>query len=301
MPQWAAEDPIANEGVIEDGAIDALKEMSDFLMTARRSGLPRREAWTPSPTTASASRWTGRRTYKIRRPGFVIDYSSDIKSRRFIYDGKTFTVYSPKLGFYASVPAPGTNREVLDTIYEKFGISLPLEDLFRWGDGSQAARIQALKSAYEVGTATIDGVQTDHFAFREADVDWEVWIQQGAQPLPRKLVIVDRTDPARPTFIARLNWQLNPPFTDADFAFVPDANAKRIQLATYKGRESKMRGKIHTLAMLSAFVGLTAFMIQEVDARGGRGGGGGGRGGGGFSRGGSSSMSRGGGGRVAAA
>src|SRR5688572_49061 len=61
-------------------------------------------------------------------------------------------------------------------------------------------------------------------------------------------------------------------------------------------RESKMRSTIHSLAMLSAFVGLTAFMIQEVDARGGRGGGGGGRGGGGFSRGGSSSMSRGGGG-----
>ena len=59
-----------------------------------------------------------------------------------------------------------------------------------------------------------------------------------------------------------------------------------------------MRGKIGALAMLSAFVSLAAFMVQEVDARGGRGGGGGGggRGGGGFSRGGSSSMSRGGGG-----
>ena len=95
---------------------------------------------------------------------------------------------------------------------------------------------------------------------------------------------------------------MNPAFTDADFAFVPDANAKQIQLATYKGSESKMRGKIHSLAMLSAFVSLAAFMVQEVDARGGRGGGGGGgRGGGGFSRGGSSSMSRGGGGGVAAA
>jgi hypothetical protein len=66
-------------------------------------------------------------------------------------------------------------------------------------------------------------------------VDWEVWIQKGAQPLPRKVVIVDRTDPSRPTFTARLSWQLNPTFTDADFTFVPDANAKRIQLATYKG------------------------------------------------------------------
>ena len=59
-----------------------------------------------------------------------------------------------------------------------------------------------------------------------------------------------------------------------------------------------MRGKIFMHWQCSAHSwALTAFMVQEVDARGGRGGGGGGgRGGGGFSRGGSSSMSRGGGG-----
>ena len=28
-----------------------------------------------------------------------------------------------------------------------------------------------------------------------------------------------------------------------------------------------MRGKIHSITMLSAFVGLTAFMIQDIDAR----------------------------------
>jgi len=235
IPQWAAEDPIANEGVIEDGAIAALKEMSDFLMTMPTLGITSQGSLDAVTNDGQRIQMDGTTQYKIRRPGFVINYSSNIKNRRFIYDGKTFTVYSPTLGYYASVPAPGTNREVLDAVYEKFGISLPLEDLFRWGDGSQAARLQSLKSAYEVGTATIDGVQTDHFAFREAEVDWEIWIQQGAQPLPRKLVIVDRSDPAKPTFIARLNWTLNPSFTDADFAFVPDANAKRIQLATYEG------------------------------------------------------------------
>jgi hypothetical protein len=176
----------------------------------------------------------GTTTYKIRKPGFVIDYESDIKSRRFIYDGKTFTVYSPKLGYYASTPTPPTNREVLDTIYNKFGIRLPLEDLFRWGEGSSADRIKALKSAYEVGTATIDGVRRSLCLPRSGrglgSLDPE---RQSAWP--RKLVIVDRTDAAKPTFTARLNWQMNPAFTDADFAFVPDANAKRIQMATYKG------------------------------------------------------------------
>lgn len=234
-PIWAAEDPIANEGVVEDEAIAALKEMSDYLMTAQTLAITSQGSLDAVTNNGQRIQMDGVTHYKVRRPGFVIDYQSNIKNRRFIYDGKTFTVYSPTLGFYASAPAPATNREVLETIYEKFGIALPLEDLFRWGDGSQAARLQALQSAYEVGTATIDGVQTDHYAFREAETDWEVWIQQGDQPVPRKLVIVDRNDPAKPTFIARLNWTMNPAFTDADFAFVPDANAKRIQLATYKG------------------------------------------------------------------
>ena len=236
MPQWAQPDPIVTEGVIEDGAIDAIKEMSNFLMTANTLAITSQGSLDVVTNDGQRIQLDGTTTYKARKPaGFVIDYQSDIKSRRFIYDGKTFTVYSPKLGYYSSVPAPGTNKEVLDTIYNKYGIQLPLEDLFRWGDGTNADRIKALKSAYEVGSATIDGVETDHFAFREADVDWEVWIQKGAQAWPRKLVIVDRTDPARPTFTARLNWQMNPAFTDADFTFVPDANAKRMQMATYHG------------------------------------------------------------------
>ena len=235
MPQWASPDPIVREGVIEDGAVEAVKDMSNYLTSLTTIAITSQGSLDVVTNDGQRIQLDGVTNYKVRKPGFVIDYRSDIKSRRFIYDGKNFTVYSPLLGYYSTVPAPGTNREVLDTIYNKYGIALPLEDLFRWGDGTNADRIQALKSAYEVGSATIDGVETDHFAFREADVDWEVWIQKGDQPLPRKFVIVDRTDPARPTFTARLNWQVNPAFTDADFTFVPDANAKQIQLATFKG------------------------------------------------------------------
>ena len=233
----AAGNPVANTGVIQDQAIDALKAMSTYLMSASTLQAVSEGSLDVVTDDGQRIQLDGTTTYKVRRPGFVIDYVSDMKSRRFIYDGKTFTVYSPKLGYYASVAAPPTNREVLDTIYNKFGIALPLEDLFRWGDGTNADRIKALRSAYDVGPATIGGVETEHYAYREDKTDWEVWIQQGDQPLPRKLVIVDRTDPAHPTFTTKLTWQVNPTFTDADFAFVPDANAKRIELATYKGAE----------------------------------------------------------------
>jgi hypothetical protein len=233
----ASKAPIAKEGVVEPAAIDALKAMSAYLMTASTLAITSQGSLDVVTSDGQRIQLDGTTQYKIRRPGFVIDYASDVKSRRFIYDGKNFTIYSPKLGFYATVAAPATNREALDTIYKEFGIALPLEDLFRWGEGASADRLKGMKSAYSVGTATIDGVQTDHYAYREATVDWEVWMQRGSQPLPRKLVIVDRTDPSRPTFIARLDWQVNPTFTDSDFAFVADGDAKRIQLASFKGME----------------------------------------------------------------
>jgi hypothetical protein len=234
FPQAASPAPVFTPDMVEPDAVNALKAMSTFLAQQKTVEISTRGSLDVVTGENQRIQLDGTTNYKVRRPGFVIDYVSDIKDRRFIYDGKTFTVYSPKLGFYATGPAPATNREALNTIYEKSGIKLPLEDLFRWADPN-GVRQQSLKSAYRVGTATIDGVSTDHYAFREQDVDWELWIQRGGQPLPRKLVIVDRTAEAHPTFITYLSWKLNPVFADSDFTFVPDKDAKRIQMATFKG------------------------------------------------------------------
>lgn len=234
FPQQTDAAPVFTAGMVEPDAVAALKKMSAYLTSLQTVEIVSEGSLDVVTGENQRIQLDGVTTYKIRRPGFVIDYVSDIKNRRFIYDGKNFTVYSPKLGFYSSVPAPRTNREVLDTIYKKFGIALPLEDLFRWADPG-GVRQNALKSAYYVGTATIDGAPTSHYAFREEDVDWEIWIQRGDQPLARKLVIIDRTNPTNPTYISRLNWKVNPTFADGDFQFVPDKDAKRIQIATFKG------------------------------------------------------------------
>ncbi len=225
--------PVVSHTTVDPKSVDALKRMSAYL-----SGLKTAEIVSESSldvVTAEGQRvqLDGITGYKIRKPGFVITYVSDLKTRSFYYDGKNFTVYAPIMGFYATVPAPPTNREVLDTLYNKFGIALPLEDLFRWNEAG-FARAEKLKSGYKLGTATIAGVKTDHYVFREDEVDWEIWMQQGDQPIPRKVVIVDRTDASRPTFTARLTWNVNPPLNDADFTFAPNATDKPVELAVYE-------------------------------------------------------------------
>lgn len=168
--------------------------------------------------------------YKVRRPnGFEVKVTAGAKVRNFIYDGHQLTVYAPQLGFYAQAPAPPTIRQTLDAASDKYGISFPLEDLFRWSEpGDQQV---PLKAAMVVGDSTVGGVPTTQYAFRQGAVDWQVWIQKGPQPIPRKIVIIDQTDAARPAYTVRLTWTVNPTIAADAFTFRPDKDAKQISLA----------------------------------------------------------------------
>jgi hypothetical protein len=75
----------------------------------------------------------------------------------------------------------------------------------------------------------IEGVLCDHLAFRAPDVDWQIWIQQGAQPLPRKIVITTLDLPNAPQFgITVTQWNLQPAFDAQTFKFTPPAGMKQI-------------------------------------------------------------------------
>lgn len=221
-----------NVGDVDPEALQALKRMSAYLATLNSFEVH-------ADTTRDLVTMDGDRVqvggvndYKVRRPNaFQIDVTTDMRDRQFFYDGKQFTVYAPKLGYYATAPAPATILQVIDLLESRYGIDLPLDDLFRWNDPA-SGQAEQLTSGFSVGTALIDGTPTDHYVFRTGERDWQIWIQQGAQPLPRKLVIVDRTDEARPAYTARLTWNLNPVFPADAFVFKPGPDAKAIRIAT---------------------------------------------------------------------
>ncbi len=219
-----------DQNPVDPRAVEALKRMSTYLQTVQSFRLTATTTRDIVTTDNQKVQLDAVANYQVKRPGIMIDVQSDQKSRQFFYDGQQFTLYSPLLKYYATVPAPPTNREFLKALYDKTGVELPLEDLFRWADADHQDDIDKLTAAFNVGTATIDGAATDHWAFRSADFDWEVWIQRGDQPLPRKFVLIDRSDPTLPAYTARLNWELNPTLDPAAFTFVPGPDAVAIQL-----------------------------------------------------------------------
>lgn len=227
----SAEAAAAAEDPVDPRAVEALKWMSAFLTSIESFRLTSTSTLDVVTVDGQKVQLDAVSHYQVKRPGIMIDLVSDQRSRQYYYDGRQFTVFAPQLGYYATVPAPATNREFLAGLYEKTGIQLPLEDLFRWADQDNSD-IAKLTSAFNVGTATIDGVATDHWAFRTDDFDWEIWIERGDRPLPRKYVLIDRTDSALPAFTARLTWELSPTLDTAAFTFVPGAGAIAIQMTT---------------------------------------------------------------------
>jgi hypothetical protein len=162
----------------------------------------------------------------VRRPDRLrADIRGDRRDEHLYYDGKTFTVYGERVGYFASFAAPPTLAD-LKTEAEKRGIDLPLADLFYWGTEQDGTK--EITAATKVGVSTVEGTACDHYAFRQKDVDWEIWIQQGPQPLPRKLVITTTGDKSRPQHSAVMTWDLSPQLGDELFTFVPPPEAHKI-------------------------------------------------------------------------
>jgi hypothetical protein len=187
----------------------------------------------------TASRKT---TLLAEKPNLLrVEIKSDERDTFLFYDGKNFTVYGKLVNFYATVPAPPTTGELIKKIDDEYGIEVPLVDLFLWG--TDEATIKRITSAIDVGPATVEGVTCEQYAFRQEGVDWQIWIQLGDFPLPRKLAIRTLTDDARPQHTSTLAWNLAPSYNDAAFTFDPPEGALRIALQNLKANAANKTDK----------------------------------------------------------
>jgi hypothetical protein len=225
----AAQAPAASE--VDPKAIEALKTMGAYLRTLKSFALHSDTTKDEVLDSGQRIQFTNTIDIQSKLPDRLrLDVNSDRIQRKIYYDGKTVTQYAPRLNYYATFDAPGTVRETLVAAADKFDLRLPLADLFFWG--TDQSGIEDIKSAIEVGTSRVGGVECDHYAFRQDGVDWQLWIERGKTPLPRKLVITTLAEPAQPQYMAVLRWDLKASMTDKTFAFVPPKGAQKITAAS---------------------------------------------------------------------
>jgi hypothetical protein len=227
----AKEAPSNQASDIDPDAIDAVKKMAAYLHTLKSYQVIDSVTQDDVLDDGLIVQSNSKVDYLLARPNRMrVEVTSDEQHRLYLYDGKNFTVWGRLVNYYATVPAPPTIGELFEKVTDKYDIELPLYDLYNWG--TKEDDINKIKTAVDIGPSAVEGVTCEHYAFHQEGVDWQLWIQLGEFPLPRKLVITTLTDVARPQHSDTLAWNLAPSFNDGAFAFNPPADAKRVILAS---------------------------------------------------------------------
>lgn len=171
----------------------------------------------------SAARTTLQRPNKLRS-----ERNGDVISQSFYFDGRTLTIFNPGDGYYATVPAPPTIDAMVDFARDSLDVIAPAGDLVTM---DAYDRLMADTTAgFVVGQSIVGGVRCDHLAFRGGVVDWQIWIEAGDTPLPRRYVITSIDVDQAPQFeLMMSNWSTDPVFTADHFQFTPPPGAKAIE------------------------------------------------------------------------
>ena len=70
-------------------------------------------------------------------------------------------------------------------------------------------------------------------AFVEKDINWQIWIENGPQPTPCKLVITYKNQPSQPQFTAVFkDWDFAPRIAEAVFTPELPRGTEKIPFAT---------------------------------------------------------------------
>jgi len=223
----------AAKPALEPGAMASLQSMGAYLRALKSFQV---EALTTDEDVlddGQKTQYDGTVNILAEMPGRLrADVSNERHERLYLYDGKSFTLFAKRLNYYATVPALPTIGQLADTLDENYGFGVPLADLFRWG--SPGWSTEGITAARDFGPSVVGGTTCEHYGFRTDEIDWQIWIQKGDYPLPRKLVITTKTDEARPQHTAVYTWNLAPSFNDAAFTFDPPAGAGKVVLAQIK-------------------------------------------------------------------
>ena len=223
--------PAAN--AVDPGAIQALKDMGAHLQTLKRFQVSTELTGERVLADGQKLQHSAAAEMDVERPSRIrVRMSSARSERELIYDGKAVSLYTPVLNYYSQVEFNDTLAGLVKRLQERFGVELPLSDLFIWG--TPAAPIDQIQSAMNAGQDFIGDDLCDHYAFRQGALDWQVWITAGAKPLPRKIVITNRADEARPQSVSLIAWNLNPGFKSTVFNFTPPKRATAVELVPLK-------------------------------------------------------------------
>ena len=243
-PPPLIEPELAPESRLVDRRADELvRQMSERLARVAAFALEAEEVYDEVPEQSPRRQLTNVRRVAMRRPDRLIgDASGDALNRSFWYDGTVVSVLDREQNVWTDGKVPPTVDQALDLVFEQTGTVIPLADFL---DADSYARLMGdVQRGVYLGIHEAAGVPCHHLSFEQATIDWQIWIDAGSDPLPRKLVITYKTEDEVPQYAVTIRkWNLQAKLPDALFQFTPPEGATRVEFTAFNGPHGALTGE----------------------------------------------------------
>ena len=144
-----------------------------------------------------------------------------------VFDGKTLTLLGKNTNLYTQVEAPGTIDQLVDVLRDKYHRPVPAADLLMSDPYKEL--MPEVTDVKDLGSGVIHGIECDHLAFRTKDVDWQIWIAQGARPYPCRYVITSKKVTGFPEYALDIwAWKTGSGVASDSFKLVIPTDAKKL-------------------------------------------------------------------------
>jgi hypothetical protein len=216
------------KGVVEPEAAAILGKMSAFLAEAERLSFSTWQLIDEVEESGQKIQFGKSGSAVIERPNKLhAEYSGDLRDHAFWYDGKTITVMDTRERVFVRAAAPDTIDAMLDELARKHGVVVPMGELLHRSPAEAVMTDDT--SGRKVGLHKVDGVECHHLAFTQSGVDWQIWIETGDKPFPRKVVITHKRQPSQPQHLMLIgDWKINPKIPRGSFDFKAPKDAQEI-------------------------------------------------------------------------
>jgi hypothetical protein len=163
---------------------------------------------------------------RVRRTGGYTDVE-------LVYDGKTVTLSGNHTKAYVQQDMAGSVDQMIDQVQAKLGAAIPGTDLLL--TNSYDELMANVLDGKHIGQGVIDGVECEHLAFRDADTDWQIWVETGPKPIPRKYVITSKALAGAPQYTIRIkDWTTDVAASPDTFTFNPAADMKKVTIESMR-------------------------------------------------------------------
>ncbi len=216
--------------LIDPRAEELVRKMSELLASSQSFALEAEELYDEVPDHLPRTQLENRRYVALKRPDRMAgDATGDAINRSFWYDGKSLSVLDKEQNAYATVEVPPTIDGAMDAVFERTGIVIPLAD-FLYED-VYARLMESVQRGVYLGIHHVGAFACHHLAFEQESIDWQLWIDAGDLPLPRKLVIAYKTEDEVPQYAVTIGkWNLKADLPEELFRFEPPEGASRMEL-----------------------------------------------------------------------